>query len=162
MNPNIPEEKQFIEDLTWEYIHLSEILGYKETFVAYSKDKEDKIVVQFKDLYTGTKLLKKLQKLKEALQIEISRVAKKYLQAQNKELFIYNCFENKNYYFYFNILYKFEKYIKILQEETPVDEYNRQEIQENYKYKICCIIQKQVPGAILYKYKPIAHNYYGL
>ncbi|CAG8549544.1 1169_t:CDS:2 [Gigaspora margarita] len=150
MNPDIPEEKQFIEELTWEYIHLSEILHYKETYIAYSKNKEDKIVVQFKDLYTGTKLLRKLQKLKEALQIEISRIAKKHLQELNEELTIYSCFRNKDYCFYFNILYKFEKHIKILLEETPASDYNRQEIQENYHHKISTTDQEQKEPQLKY------------
>ncbi|RIB05135.1 hypothetical protein C2G38_2220524 [Gigaspora rosea] len=124
MNPEIPEERKYIEELTQKYIYLCEELDYKEKYKVKGKDIYDReeiseIGIESKNLYTAKKLLKRIKLLYEAIQEEITRIAVQYFLENNKKLTIYNCFKNKKYHFYFLELESFYRFINILQEEEP-------------------------------------------
>ncbi|RIB04029.1 hypothetical protein C2G38_2223465 [Gigaspora rosea] len=124
MNPEIPEERKYIEELTQEYIYLCEELSSKERYKVEGKDiynrKEiSKIKIVSKNLYTAKRLLKRIKILYEAIQEEITRIAVQYYLENNEKLTIYNCFKNNRYYFYFQESEQLSKFINILQEEEP-------------------------------------------
>ncbi|RIB29439.1 hypothetical protein C2G38_2155336 [Gigaspora rosea] len=89
MNPEVPEERKYIEELIQEYIYLSEELDYD---VRYE--------VKGKDIYDREEI-----------------------------------------------------------KEPPVEEYERRYIQDEYRSEITIIIQKQVPTAALFEFKPYNHKY---
>ncbi|RIB09643.1 hypothetical protein C2G38_2208270 [Gigaspora rosea] len=162
MNPKIPEERKYIEELTQEYIYLCEELDYKEKYKVKGKDIYDReeiseIGIEFKNLYTAKRLLKRIKLLYEAIQEEITRKAVQYYLENNEKLTIYNYFKNKRYHFYFLELESFYRFINILQEEEPVGEYERQYIQKEYRSSISFIIRKQIPTANLFDFRP--YNY---
>ena len=128
MNPEIPEERKYIEELTQEYIYLCEELSPKERYKVEGKDiynrKEiSEIKIISKNLYTAKRLLKRIKILYEAIQEEITRIAVQYYLENNEKFTIYNCFKNNRYYFYFQESEQLSRFINILQEEEPVGEY---------------------------------------
>ncbi|RIB22626.1 hypothetical protein C2G38_2173484 [Gigaspora rosea] len=155
MNPEIPEERKYIEELTQEYIYLCEQLDFKERYTAKGKDifhreKEDKILRTSKNLYTGKRLLKKLETLYKAIQIEVERIAEKHFKKTNEILTIHNCYYSEYYYFYYLITRKLIRYINILKEDPPPEECERQYIQNEYRTEISFIARKQIPEARLF------------
>ncbi|RIB04797.1 hypothetical protein C2G38_2221357 [Gigaspora rosea] len=159
INPEIPEERKYIKELTQEYIYLCEQLDYKKKYKAkgksiFRRSEISEITIESKNLYTGKRLLKKLKTLYEAIQEEITRIAVQYYLENNKEFTIYNCFKNKRYFFYFQEAEQLFRHINILQEEDPVGEYERQYIQKEYRSTISLIIRKQVPASNLFKFRP--------
>ncbi|RIB23827.1 hypothetical protein C2G38_2170144 [Gigaspora rosea] len=162
MNPEIPEERKYIEELTQEYIYLCEELDYKEKYKVkgkdiYNREEISEIGIEFKNLYTAKRLLKRIKLLYEAIQEEITRIAVQHYLENNEKLTIYNCFKNKRNYFYILELESFYRFINILQEEEPVGEYERQYIQKEYRSSISFIIRKQIPTANLFDFRP--YNY---
>ncbi|RIB02436.1 hypothetical protein C2G38_2227844 [Gigaspora rosea] len=164
MNPEIPEERKYIEELTQEYIYLSEELDYDKRYEVKGKDIYDreeisKILIKSRNLYTGKRLLRRLEILYEAIQIEIKRTAKNHSRKTNEALTIYNCENNRHFLFYLEHKSRLLRYINILKEDPPVREYERQYIQDEYRSEITIIIQKQVPTADLFEFRPYNHKY---
>src|SRR6185437_14049505 len=134
MNPEIPEERKYIEELTQEYIYLCEELDYDETYKTkgksiYGKGLISEISIESKNLYTGKRLLKKLEFLYKAIQIEIKRAAEKHLEETSEALTIYNCENNNHFLFYISSKKKLLKLINAIKEDHPLGEYRRQYIQ---------------------------------
>ncbi|RIB24080.1 hypothetical protein C2G38_2169535 [Gigaspora rosea] len=164
MNPEIPEERKYIEELTQEYIYLSEELDYDERYEVkgkdiYNREEINEILIKSRNLYTGKRLLRRLEILYEAIQIEIKKTAENHSGKTNEALTIYNCENNRHFLFYLEHKSRLLRYINILKEEPPVGEYERQYIQNEYKSEITIIIQKQVPTANLFEFRPYNHKY---
>ncbi|RIB04408.1 hypothetical protein C2G38_2222493 [Gigaspora rosea] len=163
MNPEIPEERKYIEELTQEYIYLCEGLNSKESYKVKGKDifrrtEISEILITSKNLYTTKRLLRRIKLLYEAIQEEITRIAVQHYLGNNEEFTIYNCFKNRKYYFYFLESEQLFRHINILQEKEPVGEYKRQYIQKSYRSSISFIIRKQVPIANLFEFRPYSHT----
>ncbi|RIB27290.1 hypothetical protein C2G38_2160877 [Gigaspora rosea] len=156
MNPDIPEERKYIEELTQEYIYLCEELDYSEKYK--TKGKVFKITIEAKNLYTGKRLLKKLETLYKAIQTEIKRIAKKHFKETNKALTIYNCESNNRFLSHLSSKRRLLKFINILRED-PLSEYKRQYIQNEYREEICLVIRRQIPTAKLFEFRPYSHKY---
>ncbi|RIB21990.1 hypothetical protein C2G38_2175113 [Gigaspora rosea] len=136
MNPEIPEERKYIEELTQEYIYLYEELNSKESYKVKGKDifrrtETSEIHITSKNLYTTKRLLRRIKLLYEAIQEEITRIAIQYYLENNEEFTIYNCFKERKYYFYFQESEQLFRHINILQEKELVGEYERQYIKKN-------------------------------
>ncbi|RIB29652.1 hypothetical protein C2G38_2154704 [Gigaspora rosea] len=145
MNPEIPEERKYIEELTQ---YLYEELNSKESYKVKGKDifrrtKTSEIHITSKNLYTTKRLLRRIKLLYEAIQEEITRIAVQYYLENNEEFTIYNCFKERKYYFYFQESEQLFRHINILQEKEPVGEYERQYIQKEYRNSIRLIIRRQ-------------------
>ncbi|RIB16299.1 hypothetical protein C2G38_2190317 [Gigaspora rosea] len=163
MNPEIPEERKYIEELTQEYIYLCEELSSKERYKVekkdiYNKGETSEIKIVSKNLYTAKRLLKRIKVLYKAIQEEITRIAVQYYLKNNKKLTIYNCFKSNKYYFYFQESEQLSRFINILQEEEPVGKYKRQYIQKSYRSSISFIIRKQILIANLFELRPYSHT----
>src|SRR6185437_6640414 len=136
MNPEIPEERKYIEELTQEYIYLCEELDYDEKHKVKGRSGFE-ITIEAKDLYTGKRLLKKLEILYEAIQTEIKRTAEKHLEETNEALTIYNCESNNRFLSHLSSKRRLFKFINILKEDPPSGEYKRQYVQNEYRHEIC-------------------------
>src|SRR6185437_16474089 len=158
MNPEIPEERKYIEELTQEYIYLCEELNYEEKYKVKGKSGFE-ITIEAKDLYTGKRLLKKLETLYEGIQIEIKRTAEKHLKETNEALTIYNCESNNRFLSHLTSKRRLFSYINILKKDPPSGEYERQYVQNEYRHEIVLIIQRQVPTAKLFEFKPYYHEH---
>ncbi|RIB12608.1 hypothetical protein C2G38_2200167 [Gigaspora rosea] len=84
MNPEIPEERKYIEELTQEYIYLCEELSSKERYKVEGKDiynrgETSEIKIVSKNLYIAKRLLKRIKVLYEAIQEEITRIESEQL-----------------------------------------------------------------------------------
>ena len=158
MNLEIPKERKYIEELTQEYIYLCEELDYDKKYKVKEKSGFE-ITIEAKDLYTGKRLLKKLETLYEAIQIKIKRTAEKHLKETNETLTIYNCESNNRFLSHLSSKRRLFSYINILKKDPPSGEYERQYVQNEYRDEICLIIQRQVPTAKLCEFKPYYHKH---
>ncbi|RIB02984.1 hypothetical protein C2G38_2226340 [Gigaspora rosea] len=89
MNPEIPEERKYIEELTQEYIYLCEELSSKERYKVegkdiYNRSEISEIKIVSKTLYIAKRLLKRIKVLYEAIQEEITRIAVQYYLKNNE------------------------------------------------------------------------------
>ncbi|RIB04697.1 hypothetical protein C2G38_2221609 [Gigaspora rosea] len=113
-------EKDLSEDETDEIKQLD----YKEKYKVkgkstFGRNKISEITIEFKTLYTGKRLLKKLKTFYEAIQEEITRIAVQYYLENNEELTIYNCFKERKYYLYFQESEQLFRHINILRGREP-------------------------------------------
>ncbi|RIB05380.1 hypothetical protein C2G38_2219782 [Gigaspora rosea] len=134
MNPEIPEERKYIEELTQEYISLSEELDYDERY-------------------------KEIRNPLRSHPNKYQKNSQNHSRKTNEALTIYNCENNRHFLFYLEHKSRLLRYINILKEEPPVGEYERQYIQDEFRSEITIIIQKQVLTADLFEFRPYNHKY---
>ena len=140
MNYNDPKDKEFIEKLVQEYIEIQ----------------DQKSGSQFSKEYTKEELRIRFEKLRNQLIKEIKRTAQQFKKRTNKELTIYNCFNNLEYKFLFNKITKINWHLKEIEEnQTKKNLKNHQHL---YLSLIIQTLNYILPESNLGEYYPNDHR----